>query len=166
MTSTEKELGCVLVDIGGRNNIPLSVLLKEPLFIHRLYQSGQKRNKWFSYWLKSLNSKMPKNQTATLSDEKKNKKEDEDELGLIELGLSDKKISKNLRLRGIMKPRLNEIFSIVKLELDREGLGNRVPSGVIITGGGAQTIGVFGICQRVTLLSARIREAARFNQID
>lgn len=47
---------------------------------------------------------------------------------------------------------------MVKLELDKAGLGSRVPSGVIVTGGGAMTVGVFDSAKRMLSLPVRIGE--------
>ncbi|MEK7061324.1 MAG: cell division protein FtsA [Patescibacteria group bacterium] len=156
LTSTEKELGCVLVDIGG-GTTSLSVFVEgAPIYSSVIPIGAKNVTNDLAIGLR-VSLEDAEKIKLLLSDEKKIKKEDEDELDLVELGLSDiKKISKKTLVEGIIKPRLNEIFSIVKLELDREGLGNRVPSGVIITGGGAQTIGVLESAKRVTLLSARI----------
>ena len=42
---------------------------------------------------------------------------------------------------------------MVRIELEREGLANRIPSGAIITGGGAETVGVIDSAKRM-LVSA------------
>ena len=78
-------------------------------------------------------------------------------MDLERLGISEiKKISKKTLLEGIMRPRLNEIFTMVRIELEREGLGNRVPSGAIVTGGGAETAGVIDSAKRMLSLPVRI----------
>ena len=87
----------------------------------------------------------------------KTKKEEGDEIDLEELGIPEiKKVSKKTLAEGIIRPRLNEIFSMVKLELERENLVNRTPSGVIITGGGAGTVGILEAAKRTLFLPARI----------
>ncbi|MCX6704960.1 MAG: hypothetical protein NT162_01325 [Candidatus Woesebacteria bacterium] len=45
---------------------------------------------------------------------------------------------------------------MVKIELEREGLANRVPSGAIVTGGGAETAGVIDSAKRMLSLPVRI----------
>jgi cell division protein FtsA len=51
-------------------------------------------------------------------------------------------------VEGIIKPRLNEIFTMVALELKRSGFGGMTPSGVVITGGGAETVGAVDCARR------------------
>ena len=82
---------------------------------------------------------------------------DEDEVDLTEIGVTEvKKISKKTLLEGIIRPRLNEIFTMVRLELEREGIINRIPSGAIVTGGGAETAGVIDSAKRMLSLPVRI----------
>jgi cell division ATPase FtsA len=45
---------------------------------------------------------------------------------------------------------------MVKIELEREGIINRIPSGAIITGGGAETAGVIDSAKRTLSLPVRI----------
>ncbi len=156
LTSTEKELGCVLVDIGG-GTTSLSVFIEgSPVYSSVIPIGARNVTNDLAIGLK-VSLEDAEKIKLILSDEKKLKKDEGDELDLLELGLPDiKKISKKTLIEGIIKPRLNEIFSMVKLELDREGLGNRVPSGIIVTGGGALTVGILESAKRITLLSSRI----------
>ena len=74
-----------------------------------------------------------------------------------ELGISEiKKVSKKTLVEGIIRPRLNEIFTMVKIELDRAGVSARIPSGVIITGGGAETVGAVESAKRMLFLPVRV----------
>ena len=156
LTATEKELGCVLVDIGG-GTTALSVFIEgAPVYSSVIPIGAKNVTNDLAIGLR-VSLEGAEKIKLLLSDEKKQKKDDVDDLDLTELGLPDiKKISKKTLVEGIIKPRLYEIFSMVKLELDREGLGNRVPSGVVVTGGGASTVGVLESAKRITLLSARI----------
>jgi len=156
LSSTEKELGCVLIDIGGGTTSLCVFIDGAPIYSSVIPIGAKNVTNDLAIGLR-VSLEAAEKIKLLLSDEKSAKKEDGDELDLSQLGLPDiKKISKKTLIEGIIKPRLNEIFSMVKLELDREGLGNRVPSGVIITGGGALTIGVLDSAKRITLLSARI----------
>lgn len=156
LSSTEKELGCVLVDIGGGTTSLCVFIEGAPIYSSVIPIGAKNVTNDLAIGLR-VSLEAAEKIKLLLSDEKKNRKEDGDELDLAELGLPDiKKISRKTLVEGIIKPRLNEIFSMVKLELDREGLGNRVPSGVIVTGGGALTVGILDSAKRITLLSARI----------
>jgi cell division protein FtsA len=76
---------------------------------------------------------------------------------LSEYGATDnKKMSKKTLTEAIMRPRLNEIFAMVRIELDRAGILNRIPAGIIITGGGAETVGIVDSAKNVLKLPVRI----------
>jgi cell division protein FtsA len=45
---------------------------------------------------------------------------------------------------------------MIRLQLERENLRTKVPSGVIITGGGAETVGIEDSAKRMLSLSVRI----------
>ena len=81
----------------------------------------------------------------------------DDQIDLTKYGIDeDKRVSRKTVVEGIIRPRLNEIFSMVKLQLEKEKLINKVPSGVIITGGGAQIYGVEESGKRMLSLPVRI----------
>ena len=61
-------------------------------------------------------------------------------------------------MEGVIRPRLNEIFSIVKLELERAGVLTRVPSGIVLTGGGALTIGIEDSAKKTLALPVRVAD--------
>jgi len=67
-----------------------------------------------------------------------------------------KKVSRKTLVEGIIKPRLNEIFTMVKIQLDKEEISTRIPSGVIITGGGAEIVGAEKSAKMVLALPVRI----------
>jgi len=67
-----------------------------------------------------------------------------------------KKVSKKTLIEGIIRPRLNEIFTMVKLQLDKDGVAGMIPSGVVITGGGAETVGIIESAKRMMSLPVRI----------
>jgi cell division protein FtsA len=95
----------------------------------------------------------------SLDAKKKSRTKDEqvDDLDLTALGITETKtVSKKTLVEGIIRPRLNEIFTMVKMELDRAGVSNRIPSGAIITGGGAETVGVIDSARRTLSLPVRV----------
>jgi len=80
-----------------------------------------------------------------------------DEIDLSFLDSSEtKKVSRKTLVEGIVRPRLNEIFGMIKIQLDKEGLGTRVPSGVVLTGGGAETVGALESAKRMLSLPVRV----------
>jgi cell division protein FtsA len=88
---------------------------------------------------------------------KSRKGDDSSHFDLASFGINDsRKISKKTLVEGIIRPRLNEIFTMVRLQLEKEELSTRIPSGVVITGGGAETIGVIDSAKRMMSLPAKI----------
>lgn len=161
VTSTEKELGCVLIDIGG-GTTSIAAFIDGALSYSGVIPIGAKNvTNDLAIGLRvaletaekiKIVLSTNKNQPAG-----RQVKEGEDEIPLESLGISEiKKVSKKTLLEGIIRPRLNEIFTMVKLELDKEGIGNRIPSGAIVTGGGALTAGVIDSAKRMLSLPVRI----------
>ena len=73
------------------------------------------------------------------------------------MGIQDtKRVSRKTLTDGIIRPRLNEIFTMVRIQLDKENLGSRIPSGIILTGGGAETVGIEESARRMLSLPVRI----------
>jgi cell division protein FtsA len=81
-----------------------------------------------------------------------------DEVDLTSLGISEeiRKVSKKTLIEGIIRPRLNEIFTMVGLELRKSGFAGQTPSGLVITGGGAATVGVSDAAKRMLAMPVRI----------
>lgn len=155
VSPTEKELGCCLVDIGG-GTTSIAVFIDGAIAYSSVIPIGAKNvtNDLAIGLRVSLESA---EKIKTLLSDVKKIKDETDELDLSDLGLPEiKKISRKTLVEGIVRPRLNEIFSMVRLELERESLANRVPAGVIVTGGGASTVGTLESAKRITLLPARI----------
>lgn len=156
LSFTEKELGCVLVDIGG-GTTSIAVFIDGALSFSSVIPIGAKNvtNDLAIGLRVSLES--AEKIKLMLSSAEKSKKEESDEIDLSQLDLPEvKKISKKTLVEGIIRPRLNEIFSMVKLGLDKENLGARIPSGAIISGGGAEIIGCLEAAKRTLLLPVRI----------
>ena len=158
LTKTEKELGCVLVDIGG-GTTSIAVYIDGALSYSSVIPIGAKNvTNDLAIGLRVSLESAEKIKVA-LSEEAKRqkKKEDSDEIELAQFGIGDsKKITKKTLTEGIIRPRLNEIFTMVKVELEKENLLSLVPSGVIVTGGGAETIGLEDSAKRMLSLPARI----------
>lgn len=157
LSPTEKELGCVLVDIGG-GTTSIAVFIDGALSYSGVIPIGAKNvTNDLAIGLRVSLETAEKIKLLLSSDSKKIKKEESDELDLTGMELPEvKKVSKKTLIEGIIKPRLNEIFTMVRLELERENLSNRVPSGVVVTGGGALTVGCLESARRVLLLPARM----------
>ncbi len=167
LTDTEKELGSVVIDLGGGTTslcvyvdgalshsavipvgaknitndiaIGLRVSLDSAEVIKRNLEPGEHINKVLD----------PKNISS---------KKQADEIDLHKLGLKDapRKISRKAVVEGIVRPRLNEIFELIKTELIKAGMGGKTPAGLVLTGGGSLTYGVTETARKILNMQARI----------
>jgi len=154
LSPTEKELGCVLVDVGG-GTTSIAVYIDGALAYSGVIPVGA-RNVTNDLAI-GLRVSLETAEKIKIALSNKKKIDESDEMDLEKLGVTEiKKISKKTLLEGIIRPRLNEIFTMVRIELEREGLANRIPSGAIITGGGAETAGVADSAKRMLSLPVRI----------
>jgi cell division protein FtsA len=51
---------------------------------------------------------------------------------------------------------MEELFELVRQELERSGYYNLLPAGLVLSGGGAQMVGARELCEHVTGLPTRI----------
>jgi cell division protein FtsA len=159
LTRTEKELGCVLVDVGG-GTTSIAAFVDGSLVHSSVLPIGAKNvtNDLAIGLRVSLESAEKIKVMLSKEERKVNKKADgEDQFDLSQWGIEDaKKVSKKTLIEGIIRPRLNEIFTMVKLQLDKDGVAGMIPSGVVITGGGAETVGIIESAKRMMSLPVRI----------
>lgn len=155
LSDTEKELGVVLIDIGGgTTDVAIfvdgalsysSVIPIGAINITKDLAAGLRVSLESAEKIKLLLGQTPKMPALAEEEEKvkPTKVDKSDELDVSGLGLSEelRTVSRRTLVEGIIKPRLNEIFTMVGLEIKRSGFGGMTPSGVVLTGGGAQTVG-------------------------
>lgn len=157
LTPTEKELGVVLVDLGG-GSTSVAVFVEGALSFSSVLPVGAKNiTNDLAIGLRVSLETAEKIKLA-LSKIDKNEGEDNDELDFKKLNLNEDvgKLSKKTLIEGIIRPRLNEIFGLVGEELKKSGFGGMTPAGVVITGGGALTAGLTTSCKRTLSLPVRI----------
>ncbi|MFH0979858.1 MAG: cell division protein FtsA [Candidatus Roizmanbacteria bacterium] len=157
LTNTEKELGAVLVDIGG-GKIDIAIFVDGALSYSSSIPIGARHitNDVAVGLRVSLDSAekiklyLSKNLTA-------NKKKPP-QINLNELNLEENvtEVSLKTLVDGIIAPRLEEIFKLVFEEIEKSGFGQQIPSGLVITGGGALTVGMLETGKRVVGLPIRI----------
>jgi cell division protein FtsA len=161
LSPTEKELGCTLIDIGG-GTTSIAAYVDGSLAYSGVIPIGAKNiTNDLAIGLRVSLETAEKIKIALSAKKKKRivsgEQEEGDEMDLEQLGVTEvKKISRKTLLEGIMKPRLNEIFTMVRMELEKEGLGNRIPAGAIIAGGGAETAGIVDSARHMLSLPVRI----------
>lgn len=156
LTETEKELGCVLIDIGAGTTSVVAYVDGSLAYSGVIPVGAKNVTNDIAIGLRvSLDT--AEKIKISLSNPKKLEKDQKDELDLSSLGISEvSKVSKKTLTEGIIRPRLNEIFTMVRLELEREKIINRIPSGAIVTGGGSKTISVTDSAKRMLSMPVRI----------
>lgn len=161
LTKTEKELGCVVVDIGA-GTTSIAAFVDGAIAFSTVIPIGAKNvtNDLAIGLRVSLESAEKIKHALSMDDSKVKKAKDEkpsDDFDLQSLGIAEiKKVSKKTLVEGIIRPRLNEIFTMVRISLEREGILTKIPSGAILTGGGAETVGVVESAKRMMPLPVRL----------
>ncbi|MBI2011846.1 cell division protein FtsA [Candidatus Daviesbacteria bacterium] len=190
LTETEKELGVILVDIGGETTdvvifvdgaiaysavIPLGgrhITSDIAVGLRISLESAEKIKQYLGKTprvpvmpeiekLQKITDKVtPLNErSSSLS-----KKKEEDTLDIKAIGISDdiEKVSQKAVKDGIIKPRLQEIFKYVGKEIKKSGFGAQIPSGLVLCGGGALTIGLLDQAKYVLGYPARVGKIEGF----
>lgn len=154
LTNTEKELGVVLVDIGGGKtdiclyvdgalsyscSIPIGARHITNDIAVGLRVSLDSAEKIKLFLSKNLKKKLLK-------------------LDLKELQLPENvsEVSLKTLVDEIIASRLEEIFKLIFEEIEKSGFGSSIPSGLVITGGGSLTVGMLETGKRVIGLPIRI----------
>ncbi|OGM01861.1 cell division protein FtsA [Candidatus Woesebacteria bacterium GWA1_41_8] len=160
-TSTEKELGCCVIDIGG-GVTAIAAYSDGALSYSGVIPIGAKNiTNDLAIGLRVSLESAEKIKIFLSEADKKAKKakagEEADQMDLESLGIPEvKRVSKKTLSEGIIRPRLNEIFTMVRIELEKAVLSSSIPSGAIITGGGAETVEVIDSARRMLSLPVRI----------
>lgn len=169
LSDTEKELGVVLVDIGaGTTDISIYVegsvayssvipigarhITNDLAIGLRISLESAEKIKLF------LSNPEKKGRAATGEEGEKVTERFTDEVDLSSLSLPEelKKVSKKTLIDGIIRPRLNELFTMVSIEVKKSGFAGQTPSGLVVTGGGAKTVGVTESAKRMLAMPVRI----------
>jgi len=170
LTDTEKELGVVLLDIGGETTdvvifVDGSVAYSSvvPIGARHITSDmavGLRVSLESAEKIKLSLGKVQKSPALAqeASESIADKKKGEEILDIKALGIEEdiQKISKKAVLEGIIRPRLQEIFKYVGREIKKSGFGTQIPSGVVICGGGAQTVGILDQAKYVLGFPSRI----------
>jgi len=162
LSETETELGVALVDIGGSNTTLTIFQESSPIFsgVIPIGANNITNDLAIGLRLPLGDSEKIKIKINAYAD----KKGFEDEIELSHLGIlgeDKKKISFSTTVNGIIKARLEEIFGFVYDQIEDNGYKNLIPAGIVLTGGGAQTILANDICASIIPLPVRIAEPPR-----
>ena len=159
LTDTEKELGVVLIDIGGGKTD--LCLYSEGSLLHSssLPIGGKHVTNDIAVGLRvSLDSaeKIKIYLSKKMNNLSMKKKISEIDLSELKLQEEIENISIKTLLDEIINPRLEEIFKLIYEEIEKSGLIKSIPSGLVLTGGGALTVGIMDVAKKVIGLPVRV----------
>jgi cell division protein FtsA len=162
LSETEKDLGCILVDVGG-GKIDMCIYVEGSLSYSASIPVGAKHiTNDIAVGLRvSLDSaekiKIFLSRYANIS-QPVGKRRTYDQIDLKELNIPEQltDISAKTIIEGIIGPRLEEIYTYLGEEIQKSGFEKQVPSGVVLTGGGAMTIGMMEAGKKYLGLPIRV----------
>ena len=157
LTPEEKELGCALVDIGG-GTTDLAIFKGNNIkHTFELTLGGHNLTNDISIGLRTPLAEAEKikisHGTCVSQSVKKGETIDVPGVG----GRDPKSLPKDI-LAEILEPRVEEMFSILKNEVYRNGLENSFPSGLVLTGGSALLDGISQVVEGVFSVPVRLGE--------
>jgi cell division protein FtsA len=160
LTTTEKELGVVLVDIGG-GKMDICIFTDGSLSYSSSVPVGARHiTNDIAVGLRvSLDSaeKIKLYLSQALQNYEKNKRK------MTQLSLKDLQLPENITevslktlVDEIIMARLEEIFKLIFEEIEKSGLGENIPSGIVLTGGGSLTSGMVEVGKKILGLPIRV----------
>ena len=157
LTNEEKELGCVIADLGG-GTTDLALFKDNNLkFIYELTLGGNNLTNDISIGLRTPLPEAEKikieHGTCIPENVRKGTTIEVPAVG----GRAPKKLSKGI-LAEILEPRVEEIFALLKAELFSNGLENTFPAGFVLTGGSVVLDGIIELAESVFNVPVRIGE--------
>lgn len=153
LSDTEKELGVILVDIGG-GTMSIAIYVEGALSYSSVLQVGAI----------NVTKDLAAGLRVSLESAEKIKlflsalktKEDDIDVSSLHLPEETKTISMKTLVEGIIRPRLNEMFQMISSEIKKSTLAGLTPSGVVLCGGGSMTIGVVESAKRILAMPVRV----------
>lgn len=173
LSDTEKELGVACIDIGA-GTTSLAVYVEGSLSYSAVIPVGARNitndlaigmrvsltsAEKIKLYLSQSESEGTPPLNAKASEIAKFKK-DFDTLDFGKLGLQEEVTAASRRslIDGIIRPRLKEIFILIGEQLKNANVLDQIPAGLVITGGGSQTVSILDVAKRTLSVPARIGE--------
>ena len=160
LTDTEKELGVILIDMGGGTTASTCFMEGSPIYSSVLPIGARHITNDLAIGLRARLEDAEKIKLK-LSNERPdytnavNKNLRQDDFDVSEFGLEMENVPRRL-LYEIIDARLNEVFSLIALEIKKANLNGKLPAGLVITGGGALTSGIERVAKNVLKMPVRI----------
>lgn len=180
LTDTEKELGVIVVDIGGETTdvvifvdgaiaysavIPIGarhITSDLAVGLRVSLESAEKIKLYLGKAQKQpvMPDILEKEEVrfGKANEKRSNLAMKEELLDIKSLGLEEdiRRISKKAVVDSIIRPRVREILELVGKEIKKSTFGSQTPSGLVICGGGATTVGLLEQAKYVLGYPARI----------
>ena len=161
VTNTERELGIMLVDMGG-GKTDICMYVEDALAYSSSIPVGARHiTNDIAVGLKvSLDTaekiKLHLSKTLSARNEAIRRKVYDSKIADLNVGECVDDTSVKTLIDGIIVPRLEEIFKFISDEIEKSGFIEYIPSGLVITGGGALTVGALETGKRIVGLPIRI----------
>lgn len=175
LTPTEKELGVLLIDIGGGTTAITTFEEGAVTFSASISFGGANVTRDLAAGLRltlddaekvklnidRLMREVPrqKKEDAPRQDDKADEDKSEKAKDIVdvgELGIEGVKTISRKMFNTIVEARVEEIFELVRDTVAQAGFDSRLPAGIVITGGSAELPGVTAIAKKVFGMPARI----------
>lgn len=172
LSETEQELGVALVDIGAGTTalsvfvegslVYSSVIPVGSLHVTKDIALGSRVSIPAAEKIKLALSLLPPETPTRYPDESREdarkRKKLEDQIDLQSLGLAEdtRYLSRQTLTDGIVAPRVREMFELIKVELEKNNLLSQIPAGLVLSGGGAETVGMNDTARKVLNVPARV----------
>lgn len=167
LTDTEKELGTMVLDVGGGTTEIMIFTNGRPAFSAVLPIGGQNITNDLAIELRTLLEEAEKikirlsdtesfdSRSVILDDQGSEAKVPKGELYVGDLNIGVDTIPIN-KINNLMNKRLEEAFKYVKIYLKKSGYADKIPAGIVLTGGSAMIPEIQKVAQEVFKLNVRI----------
>jgi len=159
LTDTEKELGTILVDIGGGTTSLIAFLEGSPVYSSVLGIGAKHVTSDLAIGLRARldDAERIKLKLSMLANKNKFQGHTikEETFDVSEFGLDTEEVPTKF-LNEIVNARTKEIFNMIALDLSKSGLMGKLPAGLVITGGGAHTFGIEDVAKSILKMPVRL----------
>jgi cell division protein FtsA len=148
LTEEEKELGVVLIDLGGGTTEVVVYCQGAPYSTSSIPLGGAQVTRDISLWgsISFETAEKIKIQAGCCREDLL----DRDESVLVDgIGGRPPQAIPRSELAQVIRPRVEEIFEMVKNELDKLSVSGWLGGGIVLTGGGAQLLGTVELAEDV-----------------
>jgi cell division protein FtsA len=176
LSDTEKELGVILLDIGGGTtnmtlfldgSIAHSAVLPVggknitndiAIGLRVSLEDAEKIKLFISHHRESARS-VPAVDSKTTAKQVREEAAKDDSVDISDLRIAElKAVSRKFVIDGVIRPRLREIFELVAQEIKKSGYAGMLPAGVVLCGGAAQTVAMADTLKETLRVPVRIAQ--------